>query len=271
MPGGDVRITMKRHWKKIVGGVVVLIVALFAAVFIYAKFINKADAALTKDDLNKKLTSTSIASTTDPATTGSPTSGSTTANAPASSAAPGTAAPTAAQGLDGVWKATAESEFGYRVQEVLTGIDTTATGRSHTIDGSITVAGTTVSAAEFTVDVASIKSDEERRNRQFAGKIMETSQFPNATFKITAPIELGTMPAVGTQATYKVTGDLTLHGVTKSVTVDLTTQQTGTKVGVQGNIPIVFADYNIANPSISGFVTTEDKGLLEFVLVFERA
>ena len=37
-----------------------------------------------------------------------------------------------------------------------------------------------------------------------------------------------------------------------------------------GDIPIVFADYAIANPSNPG-VTTEDHGLLEFVLVFEPA
>ncbi len=40
------------------------------------------------------------------------------------------------------------------------------------------------------------------------------------------------------------------------------------KIGVLGNIPVVFADYSIANPSFGG-VTTEDNGLLEFVLVFE--
>jgi polyisoprenoid-binding protein YceI len=166
---------------------------------------------------------------------------------------------------------TAASEFGYRVEEVLAGINTTATGRSNLIEGSLTIEGTSVSAAEFSVDVASILSKEDRRNKQFAGKIMETTQFPTATFTLTAPIELGTVPEIGTQATYQATGDLTLHGVTKSVTFDLTAQQTSDKIGVQGNVPIVFADYNIDNPSIAGFVTTEDKGLLEFILLFERA
>jgi hypothetical protein len=37
-----------------------------------------------------------------------------------------------------------------------------------------------------------------------------------------------------------------------------------------GNIPVVFVDYGIADPSVPG-IATEDEGLLEFVLVFEPA
>jgi hypothetical protein len=39
---------------------------------------------------------------------------------------------------------------------------------------------------------------------------------------------------------------------------------------VLGSIPVVFEDYGIDNPSF-GAVRTEDEGLVEFVLVFERA
>jgi len=40
-------------------------------------------------------------------------------------------------------------------------------------------------------------------------------------------------------------------------------------VGVQGSIPVAFADYEIANPSFGG-VSTQDNGLVEFVLVFQQ-
>ena len=39
---------------------------------------------------------------------------------------------------------------------------------------------------------------------------------------------------------------------------------------VSGDIGALFADYNIQNPSFAGFVTTQDHGLLEFLLVFSR-
>jgi hypothetical protein len=33
----------------------------------------------------------------------------------------------------------------------------------------------------------------------------------------------------------------------------------------------LYSDYNIHNPSLGGFVTTQDHGLLEFLLVFTKA
>ena len=67
----------------------------------------------------------------------------------------------------------------------------------------------------------------------------------------------------------QATGDLTLHGVTKSVTFEVKATFKNGRIGVLGQIPVTFADYDISNPSFAS-VTTEDHGLLEFVLVFVR-
>jgi hypothetical protein len=61
-----------------------------------------------------------------------------------------------------------------------------------------------------------------------------------------------------------------LRGVTNEVTFDVTAQANGGLIGVLGSIPLLFSDYGIDNPSFGG-VTTEDNGLVEFVLVFEPA
>jgi polyisoprenoid-binding protein YceI len=115
-----------------------------------------------------------------------------------------------------------------------------------------------------------VTSDESRRDGLFNGRIMETATYPTATFTLTEPIELGSIPAAGEQRTFRATGDLTLHGVTKSVTFELTGQLTGSIVQVAGSIPITFADWNIANPSF-GLAQTEDNGSLEFLLDFAHA
>jgi hypothetical protein len=39
---------------------------------------------------------------------------------------------------------------------------------------------------------------------------------------------------------------------------------------VLGDIPVLFSDYNIQNPSFAGFVTTQDHGTLEFLLVLKQ-
>jgi polyisoprenoid-binding protein YceI len=127
-----------------------------------------------------------------------------------------------------------------------------------------------VVAGEFVVDVASIESDDQRRDNQFRGRIMSTDEFPEATFTLTEPIELGTEPADGVSVDTDATGELTLRGVTNPVTFELTAEQQNGRIGVLGAIPVVFADYSIANPSVPG-ITTEDEGLLEFVLVLEPA
>ena len=175
-----------------------------------------------------------------------------------------------ASGFDGTWAATTESEFGYRVEEVLAGVNTTAVGRSNRIEGTLTIEGTTVPTVDVSVEVATITSDKSQRDGAFAGRVMNSAEFPTATFTLTEPIELGAIPADGAQVTATATGDLTLRGVTNSVTFDVTAQASADRIGVLGSIPIVFSDYGIDNPSF-GTVSTEDEGLLEFVLVFQRA
>jgi hypothetical protein len=54
------------------------------------------------------------------------------------------------------------------------------------------------------------------------------------------------------------------------VTFDVTAEAGDDRIGVLGNIPVRFADYDIDSPSMSG-IRTEDNGLLEFILVFAPA
>jgi len=167
---------------------------------------------------------------------------------------------------DGTWKITTGSIVGYRVQEVLFGQTNTAVGRTRSITGSMTVQGTTVTAARFTVDMTTVTSDQARRDEQFNGRIMETNIYPTATFKLIKPIRLRSIPRGGAERPYPATGDLTLHGVTRTVRFRVTGRLTGSKIQVVGSMPVTFADYHIQNPSFAGVVTTQDHGTLEFEL-----
>jgi polyisoprenoid-binding protein YceI len=168
--------------------------------------------------------------------------------------------------IEGTWRPTTASQFGYRVNELLAGQSATAVGRTNTVTGSMAITGTTVTAVDLTVDMASITSDESRRDNQFRGRIMDVQRFPTAMFKLTSPIELG---AVGDAVTTRATGALTLRGTTKPVTVDLTGRRNGARIEVSGTFPIVFAEWGIPNPSF-GPARTEDRGVMELLAVFER-
>jgi polyisoprenoid-binding protein YceI len=251
-------------------GVVAAIALGYGAIWFYAEVLNDSPDALDESDLGAALAGTvaapppadTAAADTVPAGSTAPAATTPVASAPAS------AAPVA--GFDGAWVATDASQFGYRVEEVLAGVNTTAVGRSNQIDGTLTIEGTTVTGVDVSVDVATITSDESRRDNQFYGRIMTVSEFPTATFVLTQPIDFGRIPVGDETITATATGDLTLRGVTNPVKFDVTAQTTDGRIGVLGSIPVLFSDYGIANPSL-GPVTTEDNGLVEFVLVFERA
>jgi polyisoprenoid-binding protein YceI len=172
--------------------------------------------------------------------------------------------------IDGTWKASSGSVAGYRVKETLFGQSNTATGRTSAVTGSFTIAGATVSTGTFSVDLTKVTSDRSQRDGQFQGRIMDTASFPTAKFALTQPIQLSSVPANGVPVTAQATGDLTLHGVTKSVTFPLSAQPNGSVIQVLGTIPITFADWNISNPS-GGPATTADNGSLEFQINFAHA
>jgi polyisoprenoid-binding protein YceI len=172
--------------------------------------------------------------------------------------------------IDGTWKVATGSQVGYRVNEVLFGQDNTAVGRTSTVTGSITIQGTTVSSGSFSVDLTTVKSDRSQRDNQFQGRIMDTASFPTATFTLTEPIELGSIPADGTTITKQATGKLTLHGTTRVVTFPVMARLSGSTIQVSGSIPITFADWGIPSPSF-GPVSTDNHGTLEFLLNFAKS
>jgi polyisoprenoid-binding protein YceI len=223
----------RRSWLRwVVGGIVVVVVLVVVGPFVYIHFIEGPAPA--------KL---SLSTTTEPKT-----------------ASTGTSAP-----LAGTWKIGSGSTAGYRVKENLFGQSNTAVGRTNGVTGSMTIAGTTVTKAAFTVDMTSVKSDRSIRDDQFQGRIMDTASYPTATFTLTQPISLAPVPKDGVIKSYSATGNLTLHGTTKSVTIPLTAKRTDNVIAVQGILPITFSDYHVDNPS-GGPASVGNVGQMEFVL-----
>jgi polyisoprenoid-binding protein YceI len=243
-------------WAKLViAAFALLLVGVVGGPYVYIHFIEgKAPAPLS---VNTSTSSTASA--------GSPSSPTSAAPSGSSSGS------TSSSSIDGTWKVGSGSVVGYRVNETLFGQSNTATGRTSSVTGSLTVAGHTATAGSFTADLTTVASDKAQRDRQFQGRIMNTATYPTATFKLTQPIALGSEPADGVTVTKQATGDLTLHGVTKSITFPVSIKKTGSTVAASGSVPIVFADYNIGNPSFAGTVTTDDHGTLEFLLDFTRS
>lgn len=226
--------TLRRHWKGALASAVVAVAALAVGVpYVYIHFIEgPAPAPFTLP------TATATAATT----TG------------------GTAT------LAGIYRVGPGSLAGYRVQETLAGQHATAVGRTSQVTGSMTIAGHTVTKASFTVDMASVTSDRSQRDDQFRGRIMDVAQFPTGSFTLTKPIQLSSVPPVGTVVTEQASGDLTLRGTTRPETLTLQAERTASGVDITGLTTITYGDFGIDNPSFGGFVSVGNSGAVEVSL-----
>jgi polyisoprenoid-binding protein YceI len=172
--------------------------------------------------------------------------------------------------VSGTWQVNSSSEVGYRVSEVLFGQSTTAVGRTHDVTGTMTVTPTQVTDASFTAQMNTVTSDQSSRDEQFRGRIMDVSKYPTARFVLASPISLGVLPSGAQLKTYQAKGALTLRGVTKDVTITLSAKRSGSTIALNGDVPVVFADYDIPNPTF-GPASVGNKGSLELLLVFSRS
>jgi len=227
--------------RKIVAGVIVIALGVVGGPWVYINLI-KDDAP---DALTLEASSTTVAVATD------------TTEAPSTS------------DVEGEWVATSESVVGYRVKEILFGQSTEGVGRTNAVTGSLVIADSTVTSANFSVDMGTLTSDSDRRDRQVSGRILDVASFPTATFELTEPIVLTPAALDGAELSVTVAGALTLRGVTKQVSIPLVAKLVDGKVSVNGSLEIVFAEWSIPDPSISAIVV-EDRGLLEFLIVFSR-
>jgi polyisoprenoid-binding protein YceI len=138
-------------------------------------------------------------------------------------------------------------------------------GRTTNVSGGMVISGTEVTAADFSVDLKSIKSDQGARDVQFNGFIMKTYDYPTATFRLTEPIQLGSIPPIGQQIHQTATGNLHMRGITQPVTFTLEAERLGNTIEVNAEIPIVFSRWHIPNPSFA-VAQVGNTGTLEVLL-----
>ena len=242
--------------KRLLGGAGALAVVVVVVIVVYVVFI--------KSDPPPPLTLDSVATTTvaggSTAATGATTTVTSNPNATTSN-------------LDGTWTITTASQVGYRVTEDLVGglANNVAVGRTNAVTGTVTIAGTSATSVDATADLTKLASDSSRRDGQVQTRILNTSQFPKATFKLTAPINFGSLPAVAAEKKASATGDLTIHGVTKKVTFDVTYSLiSASEIRMVGTVAMVWNDYGIPSPTFAGVADVRDNGSMEFLIVATR-
>ena len=98
----------------------------------------------------------------------------------------------------------------------------TVKGRFTSIKGTILDAGDTptLSSVDVEIDAASVNTGDDKRDAHLRGAdFFDVEHFPTITFKSTR--------IVGSRDEFTLIGDLTLHGVTREVSLDATLNGTG--------------------------------------------
>jgi polyisoprenoid-binding protein YceI len=218
---------------------------------------------------------TAIARPTQPTTT------STTADPPtAAGAGAGTSAPPSSQSAstNDVIKLVfdqASTQAKYHAREQLAGrsLPSEAVGTSTAVTGAL-VLGTDGSVkadqSKIEVDLRQLKSDESRRDNFIQGSTLQTSRFPMATF---APREVqglsNPLPTSG-QATFQLLGDLTVHGVTKPVTWQVSAEFTNAAVTGNATTNVNISDFGMTPPKAGPVLSIADALTLEMVFTANR-
>jgi polyisoprenoid-binding protein YceI len=146
-------------------------------------------------------------------------------------------------------------------------VGTKPVGRHHgTVkikQGSLTVAGTNVTGGSFVLDMTTIQPDDQdaEGNEKLGGHLksadfFEVDKHPEAMFEITsisAGVDANNKDLVMKDATHTVTGNLTLKGISKSITFPA-------KISVSETQVVADANFNIDRTQW-GIRYRDDKGL----------
>src|SRR3954454_3324536 len=237
---------MRRLWKWLALGVVIVVALGFAGWYFFLKTDPDPRAAIKETPI---VTPTTVAGQA-PSSTGS--------------------------GLDGTWTVkpgNSQNFVGYRVTEKLFAniSETEATGRTDNVTATMTIDGTTVTDVTVTADLRDLKSDNNFRDGRIRSDGLESDQFPEAKFALTEPITLASAPVAGETIKTEAKGKFSLHGVTKDVTISLEGRWDGKQIQVVGSLPIAFDDYGVSAPSAPAVASVDDHGEMELQLFFDQS
>ena len=170
--------------------------------------------------------------------------------------------------VNGTWSIAQGSVAGYRLDEVLSGVETTVVGRTVDVSGTIAIEGGMLTQADVAVVTDTIATDESARDAYFR-RAVGSDEFPTATFALTEPVDVAAVGDADEPVAVSAPGTLTFHGVSMPVVAELQVNRTVEGVEVFGTIPVVLADFGLEAPDL-GFVTVQPEGEIEMLLRLTR-
>jgi len=179
--------------------------------------------------------------------------------------------PTAGMNLEIV-----EGTATYTVSEQFVGIDfpSDAMGSSSKVAGTLGIAkdGSVVAGSKRTVDLSALKSDQDMRDNYAKTRTLETDKFPMAEFVPTKVEGLPLMIPTNGQRGFKLTGNMTIHGVTKEVVFQgIATYGRDSTVSGIAKTTFGFDTFGLAVPKIARLASVNNTINLALQFKFKRS
>lgn len=157
----------------------------------------------------------------------------------------------------------------FLVTEQLAGFDlpNDAIGTTSDITGQIVLAadGTVVSdESKFVVNLSTLKTDSSMRDGYIQRNTLQTSTYPNAEFVVTSVTGLSSPLPTSGAVTFQLVGDLTLHGVTRPTTWEVTAEIVGQELSGIARTSFTFGDFGLTIPQVARVLSIEDNIRLEY-------
>jgi polyisoprenoid-binding protein YceI len=156
-----------------------------------------------------------------------------------------------------------QTEASYAVQETFLrqNLPFQAIGKTSVVNGefSFSLDGKpTGKVTNITVDLSTLKSDDDRRDNKIRGEWLESSRFPIAEFSSTEVIDGPATYTEGQEVSFKLAGNLKIRDTTKPVTFDVKGKLVGDTVTGTATTQILMKDFGFDPPAVGGFVTVTD-------------
>ena len=169
---------------------------------------------------------------------------------------------------------SAESRAAFTLEEDLRGVRTTVIGSTNEVGGSILVdlaSPSKSSIGTILINARTLETDNSFRNRALRSQILKSAQ-DEFEFIVFEPRELSNWSAesvvAGASVNVDVTGDLTVAGVTRSVTFAATVSlDSETQISGSASVNLLHSDFGLVIPDVPSVANvTDDVTLsLEFV------
>lgn len=136
-------------------------------------------------------------------------------------------------------------------------------GTTQEIEGQMQLNLDDLSAAlgenSFTVKMNTLTTDRANRDNWIRDNGPNFNKYPIASFKATSISDAPTSYSAGSEVNFKLSGDLTVHEVTKPATFDVKAKIEGNTLSGTASTRIKMSDFGIEPPSFANTLTVNDE------------